>query len=90
MTEHPTTEQLNDPRSDATLWCRNRMAEKGYELTPQQLVEVRERAFSRLRAALRADGVDVPDDDGELLRLIKPIICHWARSQAGRWYRYPS
>lgn len=50
---------------------RQDMAEAGYEMTPEQVVEQTKQMFHHVRMGLRARGHrDIPDDDEGLLMLM--------------------
>ena len=51
--------------------ARMRLAERGTELTPEEFEDVTKRAFTKIRAALREKGFDVPEDDKEFFLWIK-------------------
>jgi hypothetical protein len=49
---------------------RNRLAEQGFELTPDELVETRKSAFANIRRAMEAHGYGMPESDEELFLLM--------------------
>ena len=50
---------------------RNLLAEKGIEMTPDELVETRKAAYATIRKEMRKRGYEMPDDDEALFRLIQ-------------------
>ena len=48
--------------------------DRGIEVTPNELVETRKKAYAKIRKAMRAIGWDVPDDDTELFLLICEVM----------------
>lgn len=53
---------------------RNRLAEQGFEVTVDELVETRKSAFATIRRKMKAHGYSVPESDEELLDLIRSVI----------------
>jgi hypothetical protein len=54
---------------------REKLAEQGMELTPDQLIATRKEAYAKIRAALKAKGWnDVPDDDEGLFLLMRRVL----------------
>ena len=43
----------------------------GIEMTPDQVAETRQKAFARIREVAEKRGIDVPDDDLELVELMR-------------------
>ncbi len=59
--------EMTDLPRKATYYVRDRLAEKGTELTPQEVEDARRSGYATIRKGLRAKGYDVPDRDLELL-----------------------
>lgn len=51
--------------------ARMHLAEKGVEMTPDELVAERKAAYATIRAEMRTRGHEVPDSDEELFLLIQ-------------------
>jgi len=51
--------------------ARMGLAERGTEMTPEEFEDLRKRAFTKVKAALREKGFDVPEDDKEFFLLMK-------------------
>lgn len=53
--------------------ARQKLAEQGIEMTPDEMEATRKEAYAKIRAALRAKGWEVPDDDAGLFLLMKSV-----------------
>jgi hypothetical protein len=54
---------------------REKLAEQGLELTPEQLVAERHSAYVKIRAALKEKGwKDVPEEDEGLFLLMQRVL----------------
>lgn len=51
--------------------ARERLAEQGIEMTPDELVATRKAAYATIRAEMRKRGHEMPDSDEELFRVIQ-------------------
>lgn len=56
--------------------ARNMAAELGIELTLEEFYELKDLAFKRLREILNNEGLLIPENDEDLLKLINIIIKH--------------
>ena len=66
--------QTNDPTSRLNKFVARKVHDDGFELTPQQVIEERQAAYAEIRAALRENGIEPPEDDGELAELIADAL----------------
>lgn len=51
--------------------ARNKLAEEGYEVTPDELVKVRKSAFAKIRKMMKDAGYPCPGSDEELFLMMK-------------------
>jgi hypothetical protein len=49
---------------------RNKLAEQGTEMTPEELEETRKAAFANIRKYMAEHGYETPDSDEELFALM--------------------
>lgn len=59
-----------DPNSKFTEKVRQSLAEKGYELTPTELIEEQKIIMTKLREYMRAKGHKPPESDQEMFDLM--------------------
>ncbi len=50
------------------------LAQQGIEMTPEEVVEERKKAYETIRRELRALGYEVPDDDVSLYTLMRETL----------------
>lgn len=61
------------PISDRDRAIRNRLAERGIEMTPDEVAEQRAAALHLIRSDMRAKGYAMPDGDAELLAHLREL-----------------
>lgn len=62
---------MSDPLRELDCEVVRELRNRGVEMTPDEVAEIRTDILGKIRAAMRRRGIDVPDDDVELLQLLK-------------------
>jgi len=62
--------ETGDPTSQSTKHVARELHDKGFEMTPQQVVNERKKIYNKIREAMLKKGHKLPDDDYEVFKLL--------------------